>query len=331
LKRLLILSLLALSYQTALAQLVTESFGSGGNQFAIDFVAIGSPNNPKNTLSISGVQYQGGQVNYAYRMSSFEVSRGMINNANSLGGLGITMGDLSPFGGNSDLKPANEISWNEAARFVNWLNVSRGFAPAYKFATSPADSGYSANAGFQNWSNIDSGFSASNPYRNSNAAFFLPNIDEWYKSAFFNPNNSTYSTYATRSNSAPAAAAGGTSGAVYDGQAGPADISNAGAVSWFGTMAQSGNVWEWLESSNQYYDGSYGEGDFRAVRGGAWGSSASQIASSGASGALAFAPDRDGEGLFGFRVAMIPEPSSLSLLLIGVAGMASRRLLRRND
>lgn len=310
------------------AQTITEKFGAGTDQFNMDFVEVGNPNNPKNTLSIGGVQYQGGQVNYLYRMSNYEVSRGMINSANSLGGLGITMGDLSAFGGNTNLKPANEISWNEAARFVNWLNVSRGFAPAYKFSTSPADSGYSANSGFQNWSSTDSGYSALNPYRNQNAVFFLPTIDEWYKSAFFNPNNNTYSTYATRSNSAPAAVAGGTSGAVYNGQAGPADINNAGAVSWFGTMAQSGNVWEWLESSNQYYDGSYGEGDFRALRGGAWGSSASQIASSGASGAMAFSPDRDGEGLFGLRVAMVPEPSAISLLALGGLALAINKRRR---
>ena len=307
------------------AQVFTEAFGGGANQFSIEFVGIARPNNPKDTLSISGVQYQGGQVNYLYRMGRFEVSRAMINNANALGGLGISMGDLTPYGGNSDLRPANEISWNEAARFVNWLNISRGFSPAYKFATNPTDSGYSVNGGFQNWNASDSGFNALNPYRNSNAVFFLPTIDEWYKSAFFNPNNNTYSTYATRSNSAPTAVGGGTSGAVYNGQTGPADINNAGAVSWFGTMAQSGNVWEWLESSNQYYEGGYGEGDFRAIRGGAWASSSSQIASSGASGSLSFAPDRDGEGFFGFRVAMVPEPSSFSLLLVGGLVALARR------
>ncbi len=269
-------------------------------------------------------------MNYLYRMGKYEVSRGMMSHANTLGGLGITIGDLSGFGGNSDLKPATEISWNEAARFVNWLNVSRGFSPAYKFTTNPGNSGYVPNGGFQNWSVSDAGYNPLNPYRNSNAVFFLPTIDEWYKSAFFNPNNNTYSDYPTRSNTAPTPVAGGTSGAVYaDGispQNGPANIDDAGGLSWYGTMAQGGNVWEWQESSNQYFDGSYGEGDFRAIRGGAWASSASQLASSGASGSLSYAPDRDGEGLFGLRVAMVPEPSSLSLLLAGGAVlMAGRR------
>jgi hypothetical protein len=37
--------LLALGYQSALAQLVTESFGSGANAFTMEFVTIGNPDN----------------------------------------------------------------------------------------------------------------------------------------------------------------------------------------------------------------------------------------------------------------------------------------------
>jgi len=41
--KLLILSLLALGYQSASAQLVTESFGAGANAFTMEFVTIGNP------------------------------------------------------------------------------------------------------------------------------------------------------------------------------------------------------------------------------------------------------------------------------------------------
>jgi hypothetical protein len=41
----LILSLLALGYQTASAQLVTESFGMGANALTMEFVTIGNPGN----------------------------------------------------------------------------------------------------------------------------------------------------------------------------------------------------------------------------------------------------------------------------------------------
>ena len=54
----------------------------------------------------------------------------MIDKANTLGGLGITKDTR---GAN---QPATSVSWNEAARFVNWLDTSQGFTPAYKFALS---------------------------------------------------------------------------------------------------------------------------------------------------------------------------------------------------
>ena len=55
-----------------------------------------------------------------------------------------------------------------------------------------------------------------------------------------------YCDYATGSDTAPTAVASGTGAgtAVYSQsfEAGPADITNAGGLSSYGTMAQSGNV-----------------------------------------------------------------------------------------
>ena len=73
-------------------------------------------------------------------MGKFEISEQMIDKANTLGGLGITKDTRG-----AD-KPATGVSWNEAARFVNWLNTSTGSTPAYKFALQPGEVGYSANA-----------------------------------------------------------------------------------------------------------------------------------------------------------------------------------------
>jgi formylglycine-generating enzyme required for sulfatase activity len=44
----------------------------------------------------------------------------MVTKANAVGGLGITYTERSAN------NPATSVSWNEAARFVNWLNVSSG-------------------------------------------------------------------------------------------------------------------------------------------------------------------------------------------------------------
>jgi hypothetical protein len=64
-KKILLLSLLALSYQTASAQLVTESFGSGDNAFSMEFVTIGNPNNAADT---TGTPNPAGSVAYTYNL-----------------------------------------------------------------------------------------------------------------------------------------------------------------------------------------------------------------------------------------------------------------------
>ena len=75
-----------------------------------------------------------GAVGYDYRMGVHEVSRTMIESYNSLsGGPAITLQDMTSYGGNGVNRPATGVSWNEAARFVNWLNTNSGSVAAYKF------------------------------------------------------------------------------------------------------------------------------------------------------------------------------------------------------
>jgi hypothetical protein len=105
-----------------------DSFGSGANQFDIDFVTIGNPGNAPDDISAS--PDFAGSVAQTYRIGQFEVSEDMINKANTLGGLGLTHNNR---GAN---KPATSISWFEAAQFVNWLNTDSGSTPAYKFSGS---------------------------------------------------------------------------------------------------------------------------------------------------------------------------------------------------
>jgi hypothetical protein len=61
----LLLSLLALGYQTASAQLATESFGSGDNAFSMEFVTIGNPGNAADT---TGNPNPAGSVAYIYNL-----------------------------------------------------------------------------------------------------------------------------------------------------------------------------------------------------------------------------------------------------------------------
>lgn len=267
-----------------------DTFGSDANTFTMDFVTIG---NAVNAPDDTGY----GRVDYIYQMGVNEVSRGMINAYNALipehGGPTLTMSDMTPFGGNGANRPATGVSWNEAARFVNWLNTSEGYSAAYKFTTG------GANDNIALWTNLDTGY---DPNKSGGAGYW---------------------NYATGSDSAPTAIASGTtSGTAVYGQSvatGPADITNAGGLSAYGTMAQNGNVREWGESAID--GGNDSAGESRVVRGGSWFNSSGSLASS-ARGLTSPTSEFD---LVGFRVAAVPEPSGVLLTLIGMMGVVLRR------
>lgn len=290
------------------AQTITETFGTGANEFSIDFVTIGNPGNAADT---TGTPNPAGSVNYVYNIGKYEVSRDMIDKANAAAGLGITMRDMTAYGGSGPNRPADSVWWYDAARFVNYLNISQGFSPAYRF---------DATGNFQLWTSASMGFDPGNPFRNLLAKFRLPTIDEWYKAAYGSPDG-TWFKYPNGSDEKPLAVPGGTdpNTAVYaqpDSQ-GPADITNAGGLSAWGTMAQGGNVYEWTETAADGVNDDVGEN--RMIRGGSWGHDGNMLSHAGGSGGL-------GGGGFGFRVAMVPEPTSLSLLLAGgLVALARRR------
>ena len=185
--------------------------------------------------------------NPGYNMGKYEVSRDMVTKANSAGGLGITLADMTPFGGNGANRPATGVSWNEAARFVNWLNTSQGFSTRpINSRLSRAKLATTRITNIELWVSGDAGYNPNNLFRNSLAQYFLPSVDEWYKAAYYDPTSGVYYDYPTGSDSAPTAVASGTAAgtAVY-GQAvatGPADITLAGGLSPYGTMGQGGNV-----------------------------------------------------------------------------------------
>jgi hypothetical protein len=277
---------------SANAQTFTETFGGGTNQFSITFVRIGSPNNGADT---NGSPNPVGGVSYTYNIGKYEISRDIIEKANSAGNLGIQLHDLSDYGGNATNKPATFIDWYSASKIANYLNISSGYVPAYKYDNS---------GNLLLWSSSDPGYNPKNPLRNSLAKYFLPSSDEWYKAAYGSPNGNWYK-YANGSNVMPTAVASGSTGAVYSQplQNGPAEASNAGGLSAYGTMGQNGNALEWTETA---FDGlNDSPNEYREMRGASWISEWYYLDSSWRT---YFTPS-DAHYDFGFRVASLPDPN----------------------
>ena len=295
----------------ASAQLMTETFGTGANQFSIDFVQIGNPGNSPDT---TGRPNPTGSVAYTYNLGRYEVHRDAITKANVSGSLGIDMQDMNGYGGNGLNRPATGISPYEAAKFVNWLNSSKGYQVAYNLTVD-----YFNHPTIGVWSGGQ--YNGNNNLRHKDAYYFLPTEDEWYKAAFFDPNKPGgpgYWNYPTVSDSAPTPVSGGLlSGTAVYGKtiySGPADVTNAGGLSAYGTMAQGGNVWELNESAYEY-------------RGGAWNTSPAVPTELSVSARYETDPFSSNYSI-GFRVASVPEPSALSLLAVGLGGLAMMRRRR---
>jgi formylglycine-generating enzyme required for sulfatase activity len=262
-----------------------------------EFVTIRDTDNAADTTSY-------GAVSYEYQIAKYEVAEEQIiayNLANP--SLQITL-DTRP--GLS--KPATSISWNEAARYVNWLNIEEGFQPAYNFTTSGVNDNITLWSSAEAWQT-----DGENRFRHKDAKYFLPSEDEWYKAAYYN--GSVYFDYPTGSNNLPVPISSGTNPetAVYDGQSGPADVTQAGGLSPYGTMGQGGNTYEWIESAVDGVNDLTTE--TRVRRGGSWLTVSSVLRSSfrGSNN-----PDSEINSI-GFRVArnLNANPVSVTLVTIG--------------
>jgi formylglycine-generating enzyme required for sulfatase activity len=181
--------------------------------------------------------------------------------------------------GSATNRPITYVSWFDAARFANWMangqpsgrqNARTTENGAYNLAKSIGRNAVPRNA--------------VNPNTRATPTFFIPTENEWYKAAYYAPTKGGtpgYYLYATQQDVAPTnnpAATGVpivnylqgvtycvTQSAIFS----PTQnyLTDVGAFatsgSFYGTLDQNGNVYQWNDLSGA-------TGKFRGLRGGFW-------------------------------------------------------------
>lgn len=321
-------------------------FDLGPGLTNLEFVNVGYAGNAADAVGV-GLTPQIGSVGYEYRIGTYEVTNAQYAdflNAKAASdphelyhtSMVFAAGGITRTGSEGSYtyatipgrenNPVNLVDWFDAARFVNWLHNGQGAGDT--------------ESGVYTFNYNASGFEISATPRSTDARYFLPTENEWYKAAYFQPastggDSDDYWLYPARSNTL--ALNESPAGANYfDGDyvASGSDVFPLGlglnphtavgsytdAATFFGAYDMGGNVHEFTE--NAIVHPVLGEG-FR-IRGGGWASSGAALGSVegfGDGGFAHFGHD------FGFRIAApIPSPGFLPLLAaLGIAGLRRGR------
>jgi formylglycine-generating enzyme required for sulfatase activity len=255
----------------------------------IDFVTIGNPGN--GTDPATGNSY--GAVGYNYSISKYEVTNAQWNAFTAAAGAPTgnpSVAYVQTAHWTGAQQPTNDVSWWETMQFCNFLTSGDKSKGVYQF------SGNNANPG--NFLGID----RSTAKATYGIIYFLPTRNEWYKAAYYKPDDSGYSLYVNGTNTAPL-----TSESCYgqsDPYTGPWDVGT-GTQEQNGTFDMMGNVLEWDETLMASYAG---------VHGGSYLNNVDDLASSW----IVFDSPALEKLDLGFRVAFVPEPASAFLMICGV-------------
>jgi formylglycine-generating enzyme len=293
----------------------------------IDMVTVGNPGNANDPATGYG------GVAYGYQIGKFEITAGQytaflnavartadpyflfeigMNNTSSTW-RGCNIQQSGPSGNYTYTvatdwanRPVNYVSWGSAARFCNWLANGQPNTGVEDLTTTEDGSYYLNGAVTDN--------ALATVTRKPTATWVIPSENEWYKAAYHKNDGVTgnYWLYPTGSNDLPSNALSnpdpGNNANFYQGGytiGGPYYRTPIGAFtnseSPYGTFDQGGNVEEWNETSR---------------RGGAFDTVSFALAAS----ERAYPPARGAAGAgYGFRVAYVPEPNYMILILSAAA------------
>ena len=293
----------------ATAALITSASAS----VTMDWVNVGNAGNAADTADgdrfTTGVQRYGA-VGYTYQVGKYEVTNAQygafLNAKAATDSYGLYNSIMSSYGitrsGSSGSysysvtgalanRPVVFVSWFDAARMANWMMNGQG-------SGSTEMGAYTLN-----------GATSGIVLANAGAQVYIPTQDEWYKAAYYNATSQTYSLYPNGQNTITTADAN-----YYFSVGTTTDVGTySGDPSSYGTFDQGGNVWEW---NYEVISGSS-----RGLRGGSWDLNAFYLASSVR---YDLGPSVE-YGLVGFRLASVPEPSSLVLSVLASGVVLTRR------
>ena len=178
----------------------------------------------------------------------------------------------APTGDESDWAnlPVNDVSWGDAARFVNWLQNGE---PTGTLTGSPSLDGWLTEDGTYDLDGATTYDALMAVTRQAGSRWWLPTENEWYKAAYFDPEKpggAGYWQYATGTNKVPSNALlnpdPGDNANFYNTVGTPYYRTPVGAfensISPYGTFDQDGDVWQWNETA--VTSTSFG------LRGGSW-------------------------------------------------------------
>lgn len=207
--------------------------------------------------------------------------------------------------------PVDHVSIYDAFHFANWLQGGQLSGAAGVVSTE--DGAYLM------------AFRRAPIPRKLEALFFVPNTDEWYKAAYYDPTANGgaggYFEYPTATDTPPNCALPSANPNTANCESVVSAFTEAGAYpgssSPYGTFDQGGNAWEWTEELDT--------GLFRVIRGGSWFTTASATGAS-----ISSSQEAVGESIaVGFRIArLVPEPGhGVLAVMVGLvlAALRARR------
>lgn len=308
----------------------------------LDMATIGNPGNA--AYIVNGL----GAVPYTFQLSKFETTNqqyvdflnavgqtnpngiysstmatdanGGITQAGSSGSFTYAVkSGVNPMGVPYANVPVTFVNWFSAARFVNWLHNGQTSSPS------------SLETGSYTLNNATGG---PLPARNPGATFVLPSMDEWVKAGFNNGGltSTSFTTWATNSATKPAINVSNTTiantanyGGAAGGTTGPLAVgSYTNSLSSYGLYEMMGNVAEMTDTPNPSNANQW------TAMSGSWGTANASLSSFSVPVLpTTYVGGGSRTAQIGFRVAAVPEPGTIALAGVGIAGFAGYEWTRR--